>query len=272
MQEYLHKYTGANVPEEPLPAPLPTLTCNYCQAEIRNESRFCPRCGTKLLHLSQESVARKSQFERRLLPILAYYILSVILLVAYYTVSSDEIGDYTSLMIFDGIFSLFTLGFVIANRDQMLSLFNPDKVRVPTLLSMAIVALLGAIGIHYLGDAVNIFFFGETYDTIGEFAYSDYPLLLATVFIAIQPALFEEMAFRGFLFNHLSALSNPQTAIIVSTLLFGFLHFSPISLLWLLPLGFLFASYRQKYDTIWYGIFGHFTYNFTLVLLSFYGF
>lgn len=44
-----------------------------------------------------------------------------------------------------------------------------------------------------------------------------------------------------------------------------------ICMLWLVPGGLIFAFMRMKYNTLWYGIVGHFTYNFVITVLDFSG-
>ncbi|HYF70621.1 MAG TPA: CPBP family intramembrane glutamic endopeptidase [Ohtaekwangia sp.] len=85
----------------------------------------------------------------------------------------------------------------------------------------------------------------------------------------ILPAVFEEVAFRGFMFTNLQAVTNTKSVIYITAFLFGVIHLSFISLLWLIPIGIVFAVLRARYNTLWYGVVGHFTYNFTITLIEF---
>jgi membrane protease YdiL (CAAX protease family) len=89
------------------------------------------------------------------------------------------------------------------------------------------------------------------------------------IMTCVSPAIFEEIAFRGFMFENLQALASSKEAVYISAILFGIMHLSFISLLWLIPLGIIFAMLRVKYNTLWYGIIGHFIYNFTITVLEF---
>ena len=49
------------------------------------------------------------------------------------------------------------------------------------------------------------------------------------------------------------------------------IHLSIISLLWLVPLGLVLGFLRGKYNTLWYGMVAHFTYNFAITIFEFLG-
>jgi len=43
------------------------------------------------------------------------------------------------------------------------------------------------------------------------------------------------------------------------------------SLLWLVPIGLAFGYLRDKHNTLWYGMIGHFAYNFSITFFEFKG-
>ena len=49
------------------------------------------------------------------------------------------------------------------------------------------------------------------------------------------------------------------------------MHLQIISLLWLIPIGLVFGLLRNKYNTLWYGVIGHFVYNFSITVYEFLG-
>jgi uncharacterized protein len=90
------------------------------------------------------------------------------------------------------------------------------------------------------------------------------------IFVAVFPALFEELAFRGFVYNSINNLVGSKSAIWGSAFLFALVHFSLLSLVWLLPFGLLLAYFRNKYSSLLYGIIGHFTHNALVILIEYY--
>jgi membrane protease YdiL (CAAX protease family) len=92
------------------------------------------------------------------------------------------------------------------------------------------------------------------------------PLLWSILSIAVQPAIFEELAFRGVMYNHLEKVMDIKAVFIVTGMLFAILHISFVSIVWLLPFGILTAWMRKKSGHLWYGIAFHFFFNLTYVL------
>lgn len=125
-------------------------------------------------------------------------------------------------------------------------------------------AIVSAIGIGFLVDALNslnndIFYFYMYDDT-------DNPFLWSVLAIAVQPAIFEELAFRGVMFHHLRKMMDAGAVIVVTGVLFAILHIAPVSMIWLLPFGLLAGWMRMKTGHIWYGVVFHFFYNLTYVV------
>ncbi|MBL7895686.1 MAG: CPBP family intramembrane metalloprotease [Bacteroidia bacterium] len=104
---------------------------------------------------------------------------------------------------------------------------------------------------------------------IEHYKDSPLPLLFSIISVGVFPAIFEEIAFRGILFNELKNIVSNNSTIIISTVLFTILHFSLISFLWIFPIGLLFGYLRSKYDNLIYGIIGHFVYNSSIVMIEF---
>tara|TARA_Y100000780_G_C13561857_1_gene369410 strand:- start:355 stop:666 length:312 start_codon:yes stop_codon:yes gene_type:complete len=92
----------------------------------------------------------------------------------------------------------------------------------------------------------------------------------AILFIAITPPIFEELAFRGFLFNQLQKVVSERVTIIATAFIFALVHFSFISLLWIFPFGIVLGYLRSKYNTLWYGIIIHFIHNFLVLMMDYY--
>jgi membrane protease YdiL (CAAX protease family) len=88
--------------------------------------------------------------------------------------------------------------------------------------------------------------------------------------IALLPAVFEEIAFRGVMYNYCNNFLDEQLAVVITAFLFAIMHLSLISLIWLIPFGIFIGMLRHKYNTIWYGIIFHFTFNLTACIIDLY--
>ena len=96
------------------------------------------------------------------------------------------------------------------------------------------------------------------------------PALVMIYSIALYPAIFEELAFRGVLYNYLNTFLDERLVVIVTGFTFGIMHLSFISLFWLVPFGILVGAMRKRFGTIWYGVIFHFTFNLVAVLFDLY--
>lgn len=174
-------------------------------------------------------------------------------------------------------FTIFsTIGFAIVDL-----IFSFLQISVWKLfwkrISFQLILLMVALGImtstvvSVSMDGLNMLLFDEKYEYMPVFYASGQPLLLAIIIVAVFPALFEELAFRGFVFNNLDHLLGRKSAIWASAFLFGMVHFSLISLIWLVPFGIVLAYFRDRYETLTYGCVLHFSHNATAILIEYYG-
>lgn len=94
------------------------------------------------------------------------------------------------------------------------------------------------------------------------------PFLIALLTGALLPAIFEELAFRGYLFGHLRPLGL-RTSIILSGLLFGAMHLSLVRLIPLALLGMIFASAVQRTRSVGASVLMHFLNNGIVIVLAY---
>jgi uncharacterized protein len=250
--------------EEPISG---VITCSKCQTEIFITSRFCSKCG-KLVKGSKSLDESNREYEYYLYPILAYYFLSIAV-IGVFSFGSFIPETLEFFLWFDVSYSLFTLGFTIFFYKDMLPLFSFKNVNLKPLLVLLGIELIIAPIIYLMAGWINMTLWGQDVVITQLFWGTSYPFLWCIISIAIQPAIFEEFAFRGFIFSGILKISNIKAAIWVSAFLFAILHLSAISMFWLLPIGLLFGYYRGKYHTLWYGIIGHFFYNSLIVIFEF---
>ena len=117
---------------------------------------------------------------------------------------------------------------------------------------------------------MNISFFGTNAGYYNRYSVYSMPALIMIYSIALNPAIFEELAFRGVLYNYFQFLFDEKLVVIVTGFMFAIVHLSLISLFWLVPFGILVGAMRKRFGTIWYGIIFHFTFNLIAVLFDLY--
>jgi len=181
-----------------------------------------------------------------------------------------DIGsDYRIYLLFDVLFAALVLFFFFLNFRDLVRLFTFRDPKPGVLALISTGAPIFAVIIYFLANYINLVLYDQI--EISEyfvFQDSPAPFILTIISTSVCPAIFEEMACRGILFNYLEPHAGKRPTILITAIVFSFLHFSLISLLWLFPIGYLFGYLRARYNTLWYGIIGHYLYNTSITLYS----
>jgi membrane protease YdiL (CAAX protease family) len=86
------------------------------------------------------------------------------------------------------------------------------------------------------------------------------------LFVAVQPAIFEELAFRGVIINALQRALSPFETVIVSALMFMILHLSFGRFPHTLALGLAAGFLRVRTKSLYPCMILHFSHNFMCVM------
>lgn len=241
------------------------MPCPHCSSAIDRADVFCGYCGKEIL--SSENTNSAEVFSR-LAPTLLYYFITLILLAIYKFTEVFPQG-LDGLLIVSGLDIIFVFVFWLNNFAEVGSLFRLRGLSLRVMMLTVAGAIIGSAVVSVIADFINHSIQDDVFYNTFYFAETSNPLLFATFLIAVQPAIFEEIAFRGFLFNNLKEIAGDNSAVYISAFIFGIMHLAFISLIWLIPIGLAFGFLRSRYNTIWYGIVGHFVYNFSITLYEF---
>lgn len=240
-------------------------SCNYCEFESIQSFKYCSNCGKPSLDHTTSQKVKIKRVDSNIKLLFGY-----VLFIAFFLLLGSKFDDsFKNDVLLSILFAIIALVFAFI-QPQVWILFRQFKVRFLPLILMVIITLISAFTINYVADNVNEEIFGYSEQWMPIYEESSYPLFFAILFVGVFPAVFEELAFRGFLFNNLKFISGAKAAILGSTFLFALIHMSLLSLLWILPFGLILAYYRNKYSTIYYGMIGHFIHNTTVVLIEYY--
>lgn len=242
------------------------LQCTKCSQGLQSGEKFCGYCGQEV-EIGEVPV-QEDAFEV-IKPTLLYYFVTLILLSVYKLTEAFPEGIEGQLVI-SVVDILIVLAFWTYFFRPLAPLFSLKNLQLKILFLTLIGTVASALFVTKAADLINISLFDDVYYSPYLFEDTSNPFIWAVVMSCICPAIFEEVAFRGFMFTNLQVISSAQGAVYISAVLFGIMHLSFISLIWLIPLGIVFAIMRLKYNTLWYGIIGHFTYNFTITVIEFY--
>jgi len=237
--------------------------CSNCGGSIPAESRFCKYCGsiqnTVDVLLSENKWANTKQ--------VAFFFVfdAVICCVANFI---DDFKTFAWSVTFTALLAIVAVTFFCDNWSVNKTLLVWRNFSLPKLLGYCSLAALASIIVHFFATWLNRSLFSEEFYYYPFYSKYSYGKELLILFVAVMPAVFEEIGYRGFLLQKLLSIVDKKQAIFISAFLFAIIHISFISLVWLIPFALALAYIRLKEDTLWYGICIHFTFNFTACIIE----
>jgi uncharacterized protein len=232
------------------------VACPNCKTALNSSYRFCGNCGKEAFVANN---LHADSFEY-LKPALVFYACTLVLLAVYKFTSSFPEG-FEGLLYVTILDVMIMVPFFVLYRDRLINVLFNVRINVWVMGAVLGCAMIGAVIVTYLASFIN----GSLFDVIYApyiFEDTNSPILWTVVFTCLMPAIFEELTFRGFLFDSMKDVTTEQGAMYITSFVFGVIHLSFISLIWLVPMGLGLGWLRMKYQTLWYGIVGHFVYNF----------
>ncbi|MFT6715886.1 MAG: membrane protease YdiL (CAAX protease family) [Saprospiraceae bacterium] len=234
--------------------------CKQCGSALSKTAKFCVVCGSKVTLVLDSSKKDIWKF------LLSFFV------VLLYIVIAPNLGEssYGQVLIVDVAF--FSLIILISRffKKELLPFVKAPSFKLKTLFKYLGIQALLTTCVFVFSDLLTDLFSLEAYSYVGIYHGSSAPLMLSLLSIAVFPAITEEIAFRGIFFGQLNKLTSSQSTIMITGLVFAFVHFSVLSFLWLIPIGLFYGWIRDKEKTIWYGVLLHFLHNATVVLFEFY--
>ncbi len=239
--------------------------CKICDKEIKNYHRYCYNCGG---YLGFDGM-HQSLFQNRGLQS-AFSFFFIYLIVCLFVRFTDFFDDYSRLFWIEILLAVITIAYASANFRNLkpaLIFRNISFVRLTGCISLAAIA---SVIINIIVSKLNISFFGTDAGYYGRYSIYSMPALLMVYSIALNPALIEELAFRGIIYTYLKTFLDERLVVIITAFMFAIIHLSLFSLFWLVPFGILAGAMRKRFGTIWYGVVFHFTFNLIAVLFDLY--
>jgi uncharacterized protein len=239
--------------------------CTACNTVMAKDDSRCAHCGALQAVPDIDDAVQQQQ---RLVTLAIFF--GVHLLVCLLSNFTNYARGLVPLLIIDGVLSAFTLAYVFLFRRELHHLFRWASFSVLKVLGYAASAVTGAVLVNYAVKWLNKTIFDTESYYYYAFSHLHYSKLVTIAVVALQPAIFEELAFRGVMQEGLNRVTGKKQAIFISAFLFTILHMSFISFFWLMPFALWLGYIRMKEDTIWYGIIIHFCFNTTACFLEFF--
>jgi membrane protease YdiL (CAAX protease family) len=239
--------------------------CEACETEVKGYHRFCHNCGeylgsdgTRISLFNNSSMQSAFTF---------FIIYLFVCLLVHFTNWFDDYNRLFWVEIFLGALTIFYVWINFKEIKPVLRFRNFSLVRLTGCISLAVIS---SVLVNIIVSKLNISFFGTDASYYGRYSIYSMPVLVMVYSIALNPAIFEELAFRGVIYNYLNSFLDERLVVIVTGFTFGIMHLNFISLFWLVPFGILVGAMRKRFGTIWYGVIFHFTFNLIAVLFDLY--
>lgn len=237
--------------------------CSNCGAKLEKDVRFCNYCGFSQV-LGNDTRINSLKILTRML--LFFGALTITSLIGNFSNSTGI--DF--LLVIDVLFIMIVTIGVGIYWTEVKPLLKWKGFRFSKAILFCLLSIVFAIVVNLIVTWINKSMFGVESYYYYAFEHLKYAKLVTILFIAVQPAIFEELAFRGIIQSNLNQIIDSQQAIYLTAFLFAIIHMSFISLFWLLPFAILLSYVRNRENTIWYGILMHFFFNATACFLEFF--
>lgn len=241
------------------------LTCNDCDTPVFDHHRYCMHCGAYLGAQASTINVFNNQPLRRIFTFFFIY-----LFVCLVVKETDWFNSYDELFWVEVLLAVITLHFCYLNRRLLRPVLRFTSFKWSILLGTMAIAAIGSTIVSFTVREVNVTFFQSEVSYYQGYKLYVYPVLVMIYSIALMPALFEELAFRGVMYNYCTTFLSDRLAVAVTAFLFAIMHLNLISLIWLIPFGFFIGHLRRRYNTIWYGVLFHFVFNLTACIIDLY--
>lgn len=237
-------------------------SCITCAESITTDSRFCKHCGA-LQQTREPSVQQKWVLMR---PALLLFCADLVVCSAICFI--DDLKEFNVILIADIIMASSAVFFFAFNWQSNKAILKWPAFSIQKLAAYSGLAMLGAMLVHYLVTWFNVTLFDKDSNYYYFFLINGKNKWWMIAVIAVFPAIFEELAYRGVILQRLIKAIDPSQAVYITSLLFALIHLNFLSLLWLIPFAIALAKIRLKERTIWYGVFVHFCFNLTACLFD----
>jgi len=237
--------------------------CGNCNEPINSGSRFCSHCGCSIIENAEGTTEEKWNAIKQAALFFMIHAVACCLLSFV-----DYFHAFTWSIVFDILLAAASVIFFVINWSKLKSVLVWRNFSILKLLGYCAIAFGASLVVNFIVGWLNRSLFSTDYSYYEFYASHRHSIALAIFFVAVMPALFEELGYRGFLLGKLMLVTDEKQSIFISSFVFAIMHRSFISLFWLIPFALWLGYIRTKENTLWYGACIHFCFNFTAVMLE----
>lgn len=236
--------------------------CNHCEGLISVNNKYCNICGKEQ---QKDQTLTDSRKWPGLKQIGLFFAIELACCIA--ALSMDNF-DISTAILFDIILAGTAMLFFSYNWDKNMHLLKWPNFSIKKIIACIIISIAASIIVRFLVEHLNQLLFNTNYSYYSIYKPHKYGKYIMIISVALFPALFEELAYRGYLMQKLLAVVDKKEAIYITSILFFFMHLSMISFFWMLPFSIILSYIRIRENTLWYGIIIHFTFNLTARMIE----
>jgi len=238
--------------------------CQNCQQEILLSNRFCNHCGKSQLEIDKQVHENKWL---SLQQVALFFTIEVLCCASSFLIEEHNLF---TLYFLDAIMAISAIAFFGYSWIENKIILKWPNFSFLKLTGLIIATILTSVVVTFLVNHLNRDFLHKDLSYYSIFEFHKYGRYLMFASMALYPAIFEELAYRGYLMQKLLTVVDEKEAVYISSVLFFIIHFSFLSIFWLLPFALFLGYLRIKTKTIWYGVFVHFFFNLTACFLDLY--
>jgi membrane protease YdiL (CAAX protease family) len=155
----------------------------------------------------------------------------------------------------------------VASRPSIRMLFRPAAGKWFLLAAGAALLTFGVayVVIEGLTRGLGL----KRIDYVEPFVAGGYGMGMVVLMVCVQPAIFEELAFRGVMFSALRPTLSTSEAVFVSAGMFMILHLSPAAFPHTFAMGVIAGFLRARTDSLLPGVLMHFVHNLICVAIDY---
>lgn len=240
-------------------------SCLGCGRKLRTGSLFCAACGFRIGEGPDVEPPAQHRLERSrddIWPVLkgalqlfgALLATSFVAMVAHQLKSSPWVDVIASC-----VFSIIVVGFALRDRSHVLALLRKGMRTLPmarTVLAVGATALLLS-GYFAVLQGMGMPFVNYSDDALA----AGWPVWTVYAMTVVQPAIFEEIAFRGVVLDRLQRALGASEALLVQAAMFSVLHLMPLIFPSHFLMGLLFGWLRIRSGSLYPGMLAHAAWN-----------
>ena len=251
--------------DEPLATPPPKF-CRRCGTAWHPEWTACPVCEQRDQQ-GQHGTPPLAGGERPIVSSLALYFALLLTTLAAILVEGDEATTCMVMQVADAVIVLVWVAAVRSQVSGALRTLASGRWYAAAVGLGGVTFLVATMAIEGL---VRVFGIEELFlsEPLVEAGYGWRTVVL---FTCVQPAVVEELAFRGVVLSAMRRVMSSREAILVSALLFMTIHLAVASFAHLFLIGVVLGWLRTRSGSLYPCMVLHFTHNLLCILAEYRG-